>query len=140
MRALTHVESTFDVDAVLDQLVDLSEKRLGIEHNAVSDRAAHTLVENAARDLVQHERVRAEVHGMSGIRPALIAHDPIRTLGEHVDQFALPFVAPLRANDDNGAIALTEHETIRVGWARGRGAIRAVGGQKNTPRGQCPGR
>ena len=56
MRAVAHVEAPLDVDAVAHELVDLGEQRLGIEHDAVADRAAHAGMQNAARDLVEHER------------------------------------------------------------------------------------
>ena len=55
VRAIAHVQSSFDVDAVANEAVDLREQRLGIEHDAVADRTAHALVQNPARDLVQHE-------------------------------------------------------------------------------------
>ena len=42
-------------------------------------------------------------HGVPGIRAALIAHDPVGALGEHVDELALAFVAPLRADDDDSS-------------------------------------
>ena len=109
MRAIADVETTFDVDAVRDELVDLGEQRLGIEHDAVADRAPHARVQNAARNLVQDERVFAEIDGVAGVRAALIADHPVGALGEDVDELALPFVAPLRADDDDRAIALSEH-------------------------------
>jgi hypothetical protein len=65
----------------------------------------------------------AEVHGVTGIRATLVPHDPVRPFGEDVDQLAFPFVAPLGANDDDGAIRPSEHG---VGWEVWR--------KKNTPR------
>ena len=103
MRALAHVQPAFDVDAVGDELVDLGEQRLGVEHDPVADRAADAGMQNPARDLVQHEGARADVHRVAGVRAALVAYDPVGTLGEHVDELALPFVAPLRADDDDRA-------------------------------------
>ena len=44
-----------------------------------------------------------------GVRAALVAHDPVGALGEHVDELALPFVAPLRADDDERASLRAEH-------------------------------
>ena len=61
VRAVAHVEPALDVDAVVDEPVDLGEQRVRIEHDAVADRAAHARVQDAARDLVQHERRVAEV-------------------------------------------------------------------------------
>ena len=107
VRAVAHVQAAFDVDAVGDELVDLGEQRLGIEHDAVADRAAHARMQDAARNLVQDERVLAQIDGVPGVRAALVAHHPVGALGEHVDELALPFVAPLRADDDDRAIALS---------------------------------
>jgi hypothetical protein len=56
MRAIAHVETTFDVDAVGDELVDLREQSVGIEHDTVADRAAHAFMQNAAWDLMKDER------------------------------------------------------------------------------------
>ncbi len=109
MRAVAHVESPFDVDAVGDELVDLGEQRLGIEHDAVADRAAHALVQDAARDLVEDERQVAQVDRVPGVRAALVADHPVGALGEDVDEFSLPFVAPLGADDDDRAVGRAEH-------------------------------
>ena len=49
----------------------------------------------------------AQIDRVPGVRAALVAHHPVGTLGEDVDQFALPFVAPLRADDDDRAILLS---------------------------------
>ena len=110
VRAIAHVEPSLDVDAVRHELVDLGEQRVRIEHDAVADRAAHARVQDAARDLVQHERAVADVDGVAGVRAALVAHHPVGALGEHVDELALPFVAPLRADDDDDARFRIEHD------------------------------
>src|SRR5206468_4634209 len=47
-------------------------------------------------NLVQHEFPGAGVHRVTGVRPALIAHDQIGALGEHVDN--LPFALVERAD------------------------------------------
>src|SRR6185503_5821274 len=104
VRALADVQSPFDIDAVRDELVDFGEQRLGIEHDAVADRAANAFVQDAARDLVEDERVFAEVDGVSGIRAALVPDDPVGALGEDVDELPFALVAPLRADDDDRSI------------------------------------
>ncbi len=119
MRAVAHVESALDIHAVGDEFVDLGEQRLGIEHDAVPDRAAHAGMQDAARDLVEHELAVTDLHGVPGVRAALIAHDPVRALGDHVDEFALPFVAPLCADHDDGASFLVEHWS--PGWREKKG-------------------
>jgi hypothetical protein len=37
-------------------------------------------------------------HGVASVISALTAHDNVGGGREHIDNFALPFVAPLRAN------------------------------------------
>jgi hypothetical protein len=104
MRAVADIESAFDVDSVGDELVDLGEQCVRIEHDTVADCAAHALMQNAARDLVEDERGFAEVDGVAGVRATLVADDPVSALREDVDEFALPFVAPLGADDHDRAI------------------------------------
>ena len=109
MRTVADVEAPLDVDAVAHQLVDLGEQRLGIEHDAVADRAAHARVQDAARNLVEHRRAVADVHGMAGVGAALVAHHPVGALRHHVNELALPFIAPLRTDDDDRAGLGIEH-------------------------------
>jgi hypothetical protein len=66
------------------------------------------------------------------IGPALVAHDPIGTLGQYVDELPFPFIAPLRSDDDDRAIAVAEHEAVG-GWENRESGL--FDGQKNTPRG-----
>ena len=110
MRALADVQATRHVDAVSNQPIDLAEQFLGIEHHAVANGAPHTGVHDAARDLVQDDFLVADVHRVSGIRPALIAHHPIGTLGEHVHQLALALITPLGTHHHQRASRRVEHD------------------------------
>jgi hypothetical protein len=60
-------------------------------------------VQNPARNLVEHERLVADMYGVPGVGSALIANYPIGALGEDVDELALALVPPLGADDDDGA-------------------------------------
>src|SRR5687768_4129885 len=55
VRAIAHIETPLDVDPVRDQLVDLREQSLDVEHHTIADRAAHAGMQYAARNLMQHE-------------------------------------------------------------------------------------
>ena len=55
VNAIAHIEPSLHVDAVRDQLIDLREQRVGIENDAVSDRASNAGMKNAARNLVEDE-------------------------------------------------------------------------------------
>ena len=48
---------------------------------------------------------------MPGVGPALIAHDQVGALGEHVHQLALAFVAPLGSDDYQTGRPAVEHVT-----------------------------
>ena len=121
MRALAHVQPALDVDARLDESVDLVEQRVGIEHDAVADRAAHAGMQDPARDLMQHEGAVAEVDGVPGVRASLIAHHPVGPLGEHVHELPFPFVPPLRADDDDDARFRTIEAELRLELVAGAG-------------------
>ena len=60
-------------------------------------------MENSARNLVEDERLVADVHGVAGVGAALIANYPVGALREDVNELALAFVPPLGADDDDGA-------------------------------------
>src|SRR5204862_8051565 len=81
------------------------------QHDPVADRAADPRMEDAARDLVEHERAVAEIDGVARVRASLISNHPVGTLGDHVYQLPLPLVSPLRADDDDDTRFRTEHDT-----------------------------
>src|SRR6185503_14415072 len=56
--------------------------------------------DHPARRLPDLERLAAGDDRVPGIRAALVAAHDIRLLGEQVDDLALAFVAPLRADHD----------------------------------------
>ncbi len=103
MRAVADVEAALNIHAIGDQLVDLGEQRFGIEHNTIPNRAANAGMQNPARDLVKHERFFANLHRVTRVGPALVAHDPIGALREDVDELPFSLVTPLRTDDHNSA-------------------------------------
>ena len=109
VRPIADIQAPLDIDPALHQPLDLGEQRLGIEDHAVADRAAHARMENPARDLLEDEAGGPEVHRVAGIRPALVAHDPVGPLGQDVDELSFSFVAPLGADDDEGPSLGVEH-------------------------------
>src|SRR5947209_18693890 len=58
-------------------------------------------MDDARRYEMQRVRLLADFDGVAGVVTALIARDHVEALGEEVNDLALAFVAPLRADDDN---------------------------------------
>ena len=109
MGAVGDEDPALGVDAPLGELVQLAEEGLGIEHDAVAHDAGDPRVEDAGRDLPEDELGLADDDGVPGVGAALVAHDQVGPLGEHVDQLALAFVAPLRPNDHQTGGPAVEH-------------------------------
>ena len=137
MCAIAYIQAALNIDSVRDQLIDLGEQRVGIENDAVPDRASHTGMHDPARDLVQNERFVADVNGVPCIRSALIAHDPVGSLRDDVDELSLPFIAPLRPNYYDGARLRIEHATPVRGEIPGK--LRDGRERKRTENGNAPG-
>src|SRR5450759_1956808 len=109
VRAIAHVQASLDVDAVGDELVYLREQRLDVKNDSVADRAPHARVKYSARNLVEDERLVADVHSVAGVGAALVANHPVGALREDIDELALALVPPLGADYDDGACARIEH-------------------------------
>src|SRR5690606_496559 len=111
----------------------------------VAQQATPAGVEDSRRDLVQHELLVADVHGMTSVRAALIPRHDLYLLGEDVDDLPLPLVAPLGADDDHtamlhlsGVLVFTPPVTDGPGClCESRGPVRRTG--RPRPR-LCPGR
>gem|GEM_PF-6995630 len=82
-------------------------------------------MQNAARDLVEHEGFVADLHGVAGVGATLVANDPVRALRQNVDELALALVAPLRADNDYSACFRIEHR-----WLNSEGSL---GGKSKRP-------
>ena len=69
----------------------------------VSDRATHAWVQDPARNLMEHERLVADVYSVACVGATLIPDYPVGALGEDIHELALAVVPPLGADDDDGA-------------------------------------
>ena len=99
VRLLADQEAIADLDAERAQLVDLREQRLWIDDDTVADDAQHAVVEDAGRNQMEHELLAVDVNGMAGVVAALIAGHHAEMWREQVDDLALAFVPPLRAQN-----------------------------------------
>ena len=89
------------------------EQHCRVDHHAVADDGRDVVVEDAARDELQRERLAADDDGVPGVVAALIAHDDVHLFGDEVGELALALVAPLRADHDGCG-----HPGRVVPWAR----------------------
>ena len=90
-----------DGDALALQLRHLLEESLRIEHHAVTDHRKLRGPQHAGGQQRQLVGLAVDDEGVAGIMAALEAHDDVGLLRQPVDDLALPFVAPLGADDDN---------------------------------------
>jgi hypothetical protein len=90
-----------DVDPEVRELVDLLEQRLRIDDHAVADDADHALVEDPRGNQVEHELSSADIDGVAGVVAALIARHNRKVRRHQVDDLALAFITPLRAENDD---------------------------------------
>ena len=93
----------------------LRDQYLRIDHDAVGDDADLSLMQHARRDQVQHRLLLADEQRVTGVVAAAEAHDDVGVAGEDVDDLALALVAPLHADDDDGA-----HRPLRASVAAPR--------------------
>src|SRR6266545_2939098 len=126
MGPIGYVQLVLGADPPLLERVELGEQLLGIEHHTVSDDTDGAL-QDAGGYLVQHERLALpRVHRVPGVGAALIAHDEIRALRQHVDDLALAFIAPLSADYDDALRLRSEHSRF------------SSVATKKAPAGACP--
>ena len=78
------------IDPPLGELIELAAEGLWLEHDTVADNADGGWMEDAGRNLAQNKLRVPDHHGVTRIGATLVSHDQIGTLGEHVDQLALP--------------------------------------------------
>ena len=92
-------ECVLGAGCVVDQEVFVEElDDLGIDDAAGADHAG-LAGDDAARDLADLERLAARDDRVPRVRTALVAADDVRVLRQQVDDLALAFVTPLRADD-----------------------------------------
>ena len=91
--------SNFDAGSF--QLADLLQQRGRRDDDAVAEIHAHGGPQNAGGNEAQDGLLAADDECVAGVMAALKADHALRVLGQPVDDFALAFIAPLRADDDD---------------------------------------
>ena len=87
------------VDAAGVQFLHLFHQGFGVDHHPRADNATHAGVQHAGGNLVEDVLLIVDNDSVSGIGATLAADDPLHLRGQHVDDFAFPFVAPLNAHN-----------------------------------------
>ena len=100
VRVVRDEEAPLHLVAQLADGADLLHHGHGIDHHAVADHARHVVVEDAARDEVQDERLVVPADRVPGVGAALVAGHDVHLGAEEVHDLAFAFVAPLAADDD----------------------------------------
>ena len=83
------------------QHLDLGAEADRIDDDAVADDAGLAGAQDAGRDQMEHVFLFPDEDRVAGVVAALGADDDVRVLGQHVDDFALAFVAPLGADENS---------------------------------------
>ena len=79
------------------------QQRGGVNDRARAENVRYVRIEDPGRRQVQREGALVVDDGVPGVVAALEADHHLRMLGEAVDDLALAFVAPLGAEDGDGA-------------------------------------
>ncbi len=122
-----------DLDAELAQGLDLLDQADRIDDDAVADDAGLAPAQDAGGDEVQHIFLPFEVDGVAGVVAALRANDHVRLLGQHVNDFAFAFVAPLGAHQYCIGHMVTENPRTHI---RGQ-ACQLLRAETKKPYGCC---
>ena len=110
MRAVGDEQPPCNIEPSLLQPVNFLQERDRIEYHAVTDDAAAAFPQHATGNELEDELLAADDNGVSGVVSASIAGDYVEALGEHVNNLAFTFIAPLGAHNYRG-IASFQRDT-----------------------------
>ena len=82
--------------------VDLVDERPRLDDHPVSDHRRDVVVEHAAGDQLQRERLAVDDDRVPGVVTALVANDHCHLFGDQVGELAFALVTPLGSDDDSG--------------------------------------
>ena len=98
VRRFAQDQVAVNADAELAQPLDFLDEAHGVHHDAVADDADLVLAQNAGGNQVQDVFLAFDVDGVAGVVAALRADHHVRLLGQHVNDLAFAFIAPLGAH------------------------------------------
>ncbi len=97
MGVPTHEEPAA-VDSLHREPVELAQEHRWVDHDSVADHRGDVVIQDAARNELQSERLTADDDGVPRVVPALIADHDVHLLRDEVGEFSLALVAPLRTD------------------------------------------
>ena len=100
VRGFADEQVAFALHAELAQPIDFRDQADGVDDHAVADDAQLAFAQNAGGHKVQDVFLFADEDRMTGVVAALCADHDIGPLGQHVDDFAFAFIAPLGADEN----------------------------------------
>ena len=89
-----------DVDASIDERVELGQQHRGIDDDAVADDRGDARIENAGGHELERELLTVDDDAVPRIVSPLIANDKIHVARQEVGQFSFAFVTPLGSDYD----------------------------------------
>jgi cytochrome c biogenesis protein CcmG/thiol:disulfide interchange protein DsbE len=95
-----------------------------VHHDSIANHTNFLFAQYARGHQVKNVLLALDVDGMPGIVAALSADHYIRLLGQHIDDFAFAFVAPLGAHQNRIGHNFTRTPRI-VNWGQGAQPLRA---------------
>jgi hypothetical protein len=99
VSAVRNKEMTVDFHPRLAQSTSLFQECEGIKDNAISNDAAATGAQHAARDELQDKLLAVNDDGVAGVVSAGVTGYNRKVFRENVDDLAFAFIAPLGANE-----------------------------------------
>src|SRR5208337_4274126 len=99
VRAIADEQIAVNLHAVGAEGVDFLDEGKRVEHHAVADYSAATLAKHTAWNELQDKLLTVNGNCVSGIVATRIARHHLKMFGENVNDLALAFIAPLRADD-----------------------------------------
>src|SRR5574337_2095904 len=100
MCVLADKEVLLDLHVQLTELVHFLDEGGQINHYAVPQDADLPFPQHARRDQMQDDLLLSHHDRMAGVGPTLVSGHRIEILREEINDLALPFVAPLRTDND----------------------------------------
>src|SRR4051794_28520560 len=106
LSAIADEQVAIDFNASVSESRNFFEEGDRVEHHAITDNAPAILPQHAARNELEYEPLAINDDGMPGVVSAGVTRDHGKSFREYIDDLALAFVSPLRADYDRSLACL----------------------------------